>query len=128
MALLNKEMEQYDRSLIKKPVVLLLNKVDVEDGEQKAQELCEFLLGEGRDGRWPMRLTVAKGKEEGLDMRPYYPIRFRSVHAISAKERQLGNVKTVLRKIYRELKPLKKALFVEEWEDWSNHPKGNILC
>ncbi|KAI3420943.1 hypothetical protein GPALN_016374 [Globodera pallida] len=65
MALLNKEMEQYDRSLIKKPVVLLLNKVDVEDGEQKAQELCEFLLGEGRDGRWPMRLTVSKGKEEG---------------------------------------------------------------
>uniref|UniRef100_A0A914HNE2 GTP-binding protein n=1 Tax=Globodera rostochiensis TaxID=31243 RepID=A0A914HNE2_GLORO len=128
MALLNKEMEQYDRALVKKPVVLLLNKVDVEDGEQKAQELCEFLLGEGRDGRWPMRLTVSKGKKEGLDMRPYYPISFRSVHAISAKERQLGNVKTVLRKIYRELKPLKKALFVEEWEDWSNHPKGNILC
>uniref|UniRef100_A0A183BS26 OBG-type G domain-containing protein n=1 Tax=Globodera pallida TaxID=36090 RepID=A0A183BS26_GLOPA len=130
MALLNKEMEQYDRALVKKPVVLLLNKVDVEDGEQKAQELFEFLLGEGRDGRWPMRLTGPTGKESGLDMRPHYPIHFRSMHAISAKERQLGNVKTVLRKIYRELKPLKKALFVEEWEDWSNHPpkKGNILC
>uniref|UniRef100_A0A914I3F7 GTP-binding protein n=1 Tax=Globodera rostochiensis TaxID=31243 RepID=A0A914I3F7_GLORO len=128
IALLNKEMEQYDRALVKKPVVLLLNKVDVEDGEQKAEELCEFLLGEGRDGRWPKRLTVPTGKESGLDLRPYYPIRFRSIHAISAKARQLGNVKTVLRKIYRELKPLKKALFVEEWEDWSNHPRGKILC
>ncbi|KAL3114062.1 hypothetical protein niasHT_014965 [Heterodera trifolii] len=51
MALLNREMEQYDRALVRKPVVLLLNKVDEADGEQKANELCDFLLGDGRDGR-----------------------------------------------------------------------------
>ncbi|KAL3119822.1 hypothetical protein niasHT_005882 [Heterodera trifolii] len=51
MALLNREMEQYDRALVRKPVVLLLNKVDEADGDQKANELCDFLLGDGRDGR-----------------------------------------------------------------------------
>ncbi|KAL3121313.1 hypothetical protein niasHT_008295 [Heterodera trifolii] len=34
MALLNREMEQYDRALVREPVVLLLNKVDEGEGEQ----------------------------------------------------------------------------------------------
>ena len=34
IALLNKELEAYDRKLVKKPCVLVLNKIDLPDGEK----------------------------------------------------------------------------------------------
>lgn len=34
IALLNREMEAHDRKMVRKPVVLLLNKVDQDNGEQ----------------------------------------------------------------------------------------------
>ncbi|KAL3121314.1 hypothetical protein niasHT_008296 [Heterodera trifolii] len=42
MALLNREMEQYDRALVREPVVLLLNKVDEGEGEQARKKTGQY--------------------------------------------------------------------------------------
>lgn len=41
---LNKELEMYDKELLKKPCILLLNKIDQEGSEEKYDEIREKVL------------------------------------------------------------------------------------
>lgn len=115
IALLNREMEAYERKMVRKPIILLLNKVDVDDGEKKAQELCEFFISSME--KWADNLPK--------ETRPRYPILFKSVHSISAKNCQLGNLNEIIGKIYSEIHPIQKKTFEED--EWLKRKDKKIL-
>lgn len=107
IALLNKEMETHDRKMIRKPIVLLLNKIDVENGEEIAQQLIEHFIGDAYNtSKW------TKGLPQ--DIRPKFPISFKSVHAISAQNGKLGNLREIIGSLYSRLHPLNKQKFEED--------------
>lgn len=86
---LNKELELYDRNILEKPAVLLLNKIDVEGA---AQELGKY---EG----------MLDDLQKGLDLcppelRPEQTMRFERILPISAKESEgTEKVKEVIREV-----------------------------
>lgn len=86
---LNKELELYDKSILEKPTILLLNKVDQEGS---AQELSRYE-------------RVLGNLEEGLEhcpeaLRPEFPMRFERIIPISAKESEkIDYVKDVIREV-----------------------------
>lgn len=49
-----------------------------------------------------------------IEIRPQNPINFINVISISAKKRKLGELKSILKKIYQELHPLQHVIFEEE--------------
>uniref|UniRef100_A0A914NCR3 OBG-type G domain-containing protein n=1 Tax=Meloidogyne incognita TaxID=6306 RepID=A0A914NCR3_MELIC len=107
IALLNREMEEYDRKMVRKPIVLLLNKIDVENGEEISQQLIEHFVG-------PAYNTSNWTKALPQDIKPKFPINFKSVHAISAQNGQLGNLREIIGSIYSKLHPLNKQKFEED--------------
>uniref|UniRef100_A0AC34GPY9 GTP-binding protein 10 n=1 Tax=Panagrolaimus sp. ES5 TaxID=591445 RepID=A0AC34GPY9_9BILA len=110
IALLNKELEAYDRKLVKKPCVLVLNKIDLPDGEKKAEEVENIVKSE-----WHKKLPS--------DLKPSLPIHFRGIIKTSAKNGEIGSLKLLLHKIYDELHPLQSLSFDEEFEEKS----GSVL-
>lgn len=86
---LNKELELYDKAILDKPAILLLNKVDKEDS---ALELSRYE-------------RVLHNLEEGLEqcpeaLRPEVPMKFERIIPISAKEsNQIEYVKGVIREV-----------------------------
>lgn len=86
---LNKELELYDLSILDKPAILLLNKVDKEDA---AQELSRYE-------------SVLPKLEEALDqcpleLRPEQIMKFERIITISAKESEkIEYVKGVIREV-----------------------------
>jgi hypothetical protein len=130
-------MEAYDRKMASKPVVLLLNKVDIEDGQkvwdwqykvhnsymlniitvQIGDDLCNFFIH--KQGGWSKELPEA--------IRPRYPIVFQSVHAVSAKQAKLGNVRERLAEIHSALNPVKKQKFAEDDREWERGKNIKIL-
>nr|CAD2193491.1 unnamed protein product [Meloidogyne enterolobii] len=119
IALLNREMEEYDRKMVRKPIVLLLNKIDVENGEEISQQLIEHFVG-------PAYNTSNWTKALPQDIKPKFPINFKSVHAISAQNGQLGNLREIIGSIYSKLHPLNKQKFEEdELEEKRRRKFGN---
>uniref|UniRef100_A0A914Z630 GTP-binding protein n=1 Tax=Panagrolaimus superbus TaxID=310955 RepID=A0A914Z630_9BILA len=110
IALLNKELEAYDRKLVKKPCVLVLNKIDLPDGEKRAEEIETVVKSE-----WHKKLPS--------HLKPIFPIHFRGIIKTSAKNGEIGSLKRLLQKIYEELHPLQSMSFDEEFEEKS----GSIL-
>ncbi|CAK5073798.1 unnamed protein product [Meloidogyne enterolobii] len=112
-------MEEYDRKMIRKPIVLLLNKIDVENGEEISQQLIEHFIG-------PAYNTSNWTKALPQDIKPKFPINFKSVHAISAQNGQLGNLREIIGSIYSKLHPLNKQKFEEdELEEKRRRKIGN---
>ncbi|VDN32092.1 unnamed protein product [Gongylonema pulchrum] len=89
IALLNIELEKYDPSLVNKPSIIALNKIDLSDGRQKAEELMAILKNEN----WPQKLTD--------EMRPRQPLNIKAVIAMAAKYRELGDLKNQLKVLYK---------------------------
>ena len=76
--------------------------------------MCKFFVTKGLDDRW--------AKEIREEIRPRYPIHFKSVHAISAKQAKLGNLREMLGKLYERLHSIEKLAF-EEDEDSDNEDR-----
>jgi GTPase involved in cell partitioning and DNA repair len=106
IALLNKELEAYDRKLVKKPCVLVLNKIDLPDGEKKADEV-EAIMKNGWHKNLPSHL------------KPLIPVHFRGIIKASAKNGEIGSLKELLHKTYEELHPLESLSFDEDIEEKS---------
>ncbi|CAJ0573734.1 unnamed protein product, partial [Mesorhabditis spiculigera] len=94
IALLNIELENYDKELVKKPAVVLLNKMDIAKDPQEAEQLKERLL----EKRWYDSLP--------REMRPKMPLRFRSAILASAKKQDINELKTALAQIHHDTNPL----------------------
>ncbi|VDN89449.1 unnamed protein product [Brugia pahangi] len=94
VALLNIELEKYDPALVMKPTIITLNKIDLPNGEQKANELVSIL----EKGNWPDALPE--------EMRPTKPLSVKAVIPIAAKDRRLGDLKKQLKFLYKRLHPL----------------------
>lgn len=94
IALLNIEMEKYDPGLVTKPTIIALNKIDLSDGKQKAEELVRIL----KKKDW--------SKAVAEDIRPLRPLHIETVIPIIAKDRQLGDLKSQLKNIYERRHPL----------------------
>ncbi|CAD5227080.1 unnamed protein product [Bursaphelenchus xylophilus] len=90
IAILCKEMEAYDPKLIRKPLVIALNKKDMV-GEEKTQEVLGKLSNRG----WWKEIPEA--------LRPIAQVKFRKIFAISAKHRQVDELKDYLRGIHENL-------------------------
>uniref|UniRef100_A0A7E4UVZ1 OBG-type G domain-containing protein n=1 Tax=Panagrellus redivivus TaxID=6233 RepID=A0A7E4UVZ1_PANRE len=103
IALLNKELEAYDRKLIKKPIVLVLNKTDIDGAAEKAAALSELA-----NGKWFDKLPQ--------ELRPSLPIAFHGIVCTSAKNREIGSLKKQLLNIYDGLHPLEELSLDSEFE------------
>jgi hypothetical protein len=53
-------------------------------------------------------------KQVKEELRPHYPIRFKSVHAVSAKLGQLGNLREKLKELYLKRHPPQRPAKFEE--------------
>ncbi|GFT86230.1 GTP-binding protein 10 [Nephila pilipes] len=93
--LLNKELELFDEELVLKPAVLVVNKIDMDENEQKFQKLKEDL-----------KQSISKVKELADEIRPNSLVKFDAIVPISAKEGiNVSNLKHKIRKlidIYQE--------------------------
>jgi hypothetical protein len=52
---------------------------------------------------------------------------FQSVHAVSAKQAKLGNVRERLAEIHSALNPVKKQKFAEDDREWERGKNTKIL-
>ncbi|GFT93135.1 GTP-binding protein 10, partial [Trichonephila clavipes] len=87
--LLNRELELYDEELVLKPAILVLNKIDMDENEQKFQKLKE-----------DMKQSESKVTELPNEIRPNYLIKFDAIVSISAKEKiNISTLKQKIRKI-----------------------------
>ena len=94
MVLLNKELELYNPDLLKKPSLLIVNKMDLPDSSEK---LSEFMSLINNDDRY----------EEGLlnieeNMIPQKRIEFREIFSLSASK-DMKSVEKVKQKIREHL-------------------------
>lgn len=86
---LNKELEMYDKSILEKPAILLLNKVDKEGS---AEELSKYE-------------RVLNDLQNGLEqcpelLRPEQPMKFERIIPISAQQsNEIDRVKEVIREV-----------------------------
>lgn len=86
---LNKELEMYDKSILEKPAILLLNKVDKEGS---AEELSKYE-------------RVLSDLQNGLEqcpeqLRPEQPMKFERIIPISAQQsNEIDRVKEVIREV-----------------------------
>lgn len=101
---LNKELELYDSTLLDKPCVLLLNKMDI-DG---AQELLTSIK--------PTIKNLALGLEQcSSDIRPTKLINFEQIIPISAKNSaRITHVKSELRSVLDRLAEREQVIDSEE--------------
>ncbi|KAI1714495.1 50S ribosome-binding GTPase domain-containing protein [Ditylenchus destructor] len=114
IALLNREIENYNDILLKKPFVLVLNKVDLPSGREKANELMDIFNSENLEIRRNWFSAVPK------NIQPKQPIQFEEVIAISAKRGELGELRQVLKKIHDKINPKVHVEFEEEKETSSD--------
>ncbi|CAB3402949.1 unnamed protein product [Caenorhabditis bovis] len=96
IALLNKEVECYDKKLAAKPVICVLNKIDLLNESQKKEidNLREKLLNR----------TWTNDLEES--MRPHVKMSFRDVVTVSAKSGKIDTLKAAMAKLHQYLHPL----------------------
>lgn len=104
IALINKEIEAFDKKILKKPTVLVLNKTDLQDGKKKADELEEILKND-----WMEQLPK--------EMKPSFVFKFNAILKTSAKTRDIGNLKNILLKTFEELHSPGEILLEGEFED-----------
>uniref|UniRef100_A0A915NKF4 Obg domain-containing protein n=1 Tax=Meloidogyne floridensis TaxID=298350 RepID=A0A915NKF4_9BILA len=84
-----------------------------------SQQLIEHFVG-------PAYNTSNWIKALPQDIKPKFPINFKSVHAISAQNGQLGNLREIIGSIYSKLHPLNKQKFEEdELEEKRRRKFGN---
>ncbi|CEF68310.1 Mitochondrial ribosome-associated GTPase 2 [Strongyloides ratti] len=95
ISILNQEVERYNYKLLNRPVVLVLNKIDIPDGEKIADGIKEAIE----------KRTWFKNVPE--DIRPANPIYFQEIVKTSAKEGRLNNFQEIVRKLYDEKYPLR---------------------
>lgn len=89
---LNKELEMYDRTLLEKPCVLLLNKMDLEGAVDILKEQKSFIKD-----------LESKVHECPKEIRPERVMKFERVLSISAKNSaRIQEVKKELRKVMDE--------------------------
>lgn len=108
VAILNAELETYNSSLVQKPAVVTINKIDLPNGEKKAEELVSLL--KSRD--W-----IKSVPEE---LRPKIPLQFEEVIPISAKRNQLSSLRSTLERIFNSLYPLTDVNDLEDSKSDSN--------
>ncbi|CAD6186923.1 unnamed protein product [Caenorhabditis auriculariae] len=94
VALLNVELECYDRKLIKKPVILALNKTDLLKSPKDLHGLIELFKSDD----W--------AQEVPEEMRPKFPLRFEDVTGISAMNGGIESLQKSLKSLYNYLNPL----------------------
>ncbi|KAK6016463.1 Obg family GTPase CgtA, partial [Ostertagia ostertagi] len=92
VALLNRELENYDRKLVQKPAVLLFNKIDIAP-EGVPEKLVEKMSGMD----WPRHVPE--------QYRPAIPLIFDYVLPVSAKLGEVEEVKKALIRVYKGLRP-----------------------
>ncbi|KAK5984034.1 G domain-containing protein [Trichostrongylus colubriformis] len=92
VALLNRELENYDKKLLRKPVVLLFNKIDIAP-EGEPEKLVEKMRGMD----WPQHVPK--------QLRPAEPLTFDYVLPVSAKLGDVEEVKKALIRVYKALRP-----------------------
>ncbi|CAI4227113.1 unnamed protein product [Auanema sp. JU1783] len=97
VALLLKEMEAYDNKLLSKPTVLLLNKIDIIADKKEPLRMKDMLSSPN----WENAVSP--------DLRPQNPIKFDYILPISAKSEKISEVKTVLKRIYKNINPYETA-------------------
>uniref|UniRef100_A0A0K0EDE1 OBG-type G domain-containing protein n=2 Tax=Strongyloides stercoralis TaxID=6248 RepID=A0A0K0EDE1_STRER len=95
ISILNREVEMYNKKLLNKPIILVLNKIDLEEGDKIADDIIDAI------NKNELFQKVPK------DIRPNNPITFQSIVKISAKEGRLNDFQTITRKIYDEKYPLR---------------------
>uniref|UniRef100_A0A0N5BY47 OBG-type G domain-containing protein n=1 Tax=Strongyloides papillosus TaxID=174720 RepID=A0A0N5BY47_STREA len=95
ISILNRELEKYDKKLLRKPVVLVLNKIDLEDGDKIADSIIDNI----KSKKWLEQVPE--------NIRPSNPITFKSIIKISAKEGRLNNFQEIVKKLYDEKYPLR---------------------
>ncbi|KAJ3655354.1 hypothetical protein Zmor_014488 [Zophobas morio] len=89
--LLNKELELYNKELLEKPSMLLINKMDTQSSEEKYKDI--------KDALHNLKDVAEKYPE---DRRPQIPLKFSEIIAISAKE-STDDVKLVKQRLRRVL-------------------------
>ncbi|XP_044266666.1 GTP-binding protein 10 homolog [Tribolium madens] len=89
--LLNKELELYNKDLLEKPSMLVINKMDTENAHQKYSDVKDLL--------WNLTDAARQYPEE---MRPENFLKFSEVMAISAKEKS-DDVEAVKQRLRRML-------------------------
>uniref|UniRef100_A0AC35TH84 OBG-type G domain-containing protein n=1 Tax=Rhabditophanes sp. KR3021 TaxID=114890 RepID=A0AC35TH84_9BILA len=95
IAILNSELEKYDQRLVKKPMILALNKMDLPEAEEEANSLLAIL----KQDNWQTNVDEK--------IRPQLPIKFSNVIKMSAKNRELSNFKEVAKKLHDKCYPLR---------------------
>ncbi|KAJ1346541.1 hypothetical protein KIN20_001356 [Parelaphostrongylus tenuis] len=94
VALLNRELELYDKKLVQKPAVLLFNKIDIAQDKEMPERLAEQM----RTTDWPSHVSE--------EIRPQNPLNFDYVLPISAKLGDIEPVKKVLIRVYQNIRPM----------------------
>ncbi|CAI5445442.1 unnamed protein product [Caenorhabditis angaria] len=87
IALLNKEVENYDKKLAKKPIVLVLNKIDLLESDESRDNI-QSLQNLLKTKNWWMGLPE--------EFRPTIPMRFENVIQLSAKSGKIEELQKVL--------------------------------
>ncbi|GMS95729.1 hypothetical protein PENTCL1PPCAC_17904 [Pristionchus entomophagus] len=85
IALLNKEVEAYDEKIVRKPLIVAINKIDLCRDKQSVDSLISQL----KSGDWMKYLSPS--------LRPRKSFRIDDVVGISAKSGQIGELKKILR-------------------------------
>uniref|UniRef100_A0A0K0FVY1 Mitochondrial ribosome-associated GTPase 2 (inferred by orthology to a human protein) n=1 Tax=Strongyloides venezuelensis TaxID=75913 RepID=A0A0K0FVY1_STRVS len=101
ISILNQEIEKYDKKLLRKPIVLVLNKIDLEDGDKIADSIIDNIESE----KWLEQVPE--------NLRPNNPITFKSIIKISAKKGKLNNFQELIKKLYDEKFPLRTMNEIE---------------
>ncbi|CAL1283093.1 unnamed protein product, partial [Larinioides sclopetarius] len=112
--LLNKELELYDEQLVLKPALLAVNKIDMDENEQKFQKLKEEL-----------KFCKNNIKQLPYEIRPNAVMNFDAVVPISAKEEI--NIPTLKQKIRTLIDIHQDSKTVRYLEDTYSEPKEEII-
>ncbi|KAI6212032.1 Ribosomal protein L15 [Aphelenchoides besseyi] len=102
VGILNSEMENYDKKMISKSVIMVLNKIDLPGGQEKADELMPLFAQHD----WHLQLPD--------NIRPKHPIRFAAILPLSAKTGNVGQLKVILRQLHNRVHPLENVEFEKE--------------
>uniref|UniRef100_A0A0K0DAG6 OBG-type G domain-containing protein n=1 Tax=Angiostrongylus cantonensis TaxID=6313 RepID=A0A0K0DAG6_ANGCA len=94
VALLNRELEIYDKKLVQKPAILLFNKIDIVEDKQMTERLVEKM----RANNWCSHVSE--------EIRPQNPLNFDYILPISARLGDVEEVKKALIRLYRNIRPM----------------------
>ncbi|VDM52125.1 unnamed protein product [Angiostrongylus costaricensis] len=94
VALLNRELEMYDKKLVQKPAILLFNKIDIVEDKQMPERLVEKMNA----NNWCSHVSE--------EIRPQNPLNFDYILPISAKLGDVEAVKKALIRLYQNIRPM----------------------